>query len=323
MIDKEINKPKISVLMPVYNTKSEYLRKAIESVLNQTFTDIELIIINDNSTENVEDVIFSYKDERIIYIKNETNMTAAIVRNRGLEIARGEYISMVDSDDIATPTLLEELYNFLSKNKDYALAVGENEIIDENGIVCYWDIKRNLVYNRNEAFYYSYSDYLMKWATNINFFGDDFGSYQKLLLGNHIPNGYLIRKSIFEKIGFYKKEAPLEDYYIMLQIAKYAKMKFIPKTLFYYRWHSNNASHQTEKVRINGKITRRYEIEIVKKSKNPQIKKHMENYMKSFPKKHFIKIPFIFEVCKQKTLCVEKIILNFLGIDLVIKAKNI
>ena len=59
----------VSVIMPVYNTKEEYLRSAIESILNQTFTDFELIIVNDGSTNNVEDVVLSYKDERIKYLK--------------------------------------------------------------------------------------------------------------------------------------------------------------------------------------------------------------------------------------------------------------
>ena len=61
----------VSVIMPVYNTKEEYLRSAIESILNQTFTDFELIIVNDGSTNNVEDVVLSYKDERIKYFKQE------------------------------------------------------------------------------------------------------------------------------------------------------------------------------------------------------------------------------------------------------------
>ena len=65
--------PKVSVLMPVYNEKEEYLRSAIESILEQTFTDFEFIIINDGSTNNAKDIILSYKDNRILYIENEQN----------------------------------------------------------------------------------------------------------------------------------------------------------------------------------------------------------------------------------------------------------
>lgn len=320
---KKFEPPKISVLMPVYNTEEKYLRASIESVLNQTFTNLELIIINDNSSTNVEDIIFSYTDERIIYLKNEVNLTAGGARKEGFNISRGEYIAMVDSDDVAAPSLFEELYNFLSINEDYALVVADNKVIDYMGIICYWDIDRNVVYDINQAFYYSYTDFLMKWATNINFFSDDFGSYQKLLLGNHIPNGYLIRKSIFENFDFYTPDAPLEDYYIMFQIAKHAKMKFIPKPLFYYRSHPNNSIKQKDKFRMIAKMTRRHEMKLVEQSNNPQIKKYMRDYLNSFPKLHILKIPFILEVYKIITPCVEQTKIKLLGFLFVINTKKL
>ncbi len=115
---------KVSVIMAVYNTKESYLREAIESILNQTFKDFEFIIINDGSTNNCEDVIKSYKDERIKYIKQE-NQGAAASRNNGIKEATGEYIAIMDSDDIAYPNRFEEEVKFLDEHKDYAM-VGSN-----------------------------------------------------------------------------------------------------------------------------------------------------------------------------------------------------
>ena len=121
------NTKKISVIMPVYNTKEESLREAIESILNQTYTDFELIIINDGSTNNSEDVIKSYTDERIRYIKQD-NQGAAGSRNNGIKAAIGEYIAIMDSDDISYPNRLEEEVKFLDGHPDYAIVGSSAEI---------------------------------------------------------------------------------------------------------------------------------------------------------------------------------------------------
>lgn len=104
--------PKISCIMPAYNA-ARYIRIAIDSILSQTFDDFELIIINDGSTDETEKIIQSYDDSRIVYLKNETNLKLIKTLNRGIDIAKGEFISRMDSDDQAMPTLFEmELKEF-------------------------------------------------------------------------------------------------------------------------------------------------------------------------------------------------------------------
>src|SRR6185437_13087929 len=90
--------PAISVVMPTYNDGA-YLREAIDSILGQTFKDFEFIIINDGSTDDTEDIINSYRDNRIKYLKNETNCGNTVTRNRGRNAAMGKYIAIMDSDD--------------------------------------------------------------------------------------------------------------------------------------------------------------------------------------------------------------------------------
>ncbi len=124
----------VSVIMPVYNTKEEYLRAAIESILNQTFSDFEFIIINDGSTNNAEDVILSYKDERIKYLKQE-NQGIVGALNRGLEESRGEYIARMDSDDISYPERLEKQYNFLTENQDISILGANIRILPQNRVL--------------------------------------------------------------------------------------------------------------------------------------------------------------------------------------------
>ncbi len=126
--------PDISVIMAVYNS-SQFLEESIDSILNQTFDNFELIIIDDKSMDNSIDIIKKYmkNDSRIILIENENNLGAAAARNRGLKRARGTYIAIMDSDDISLPYRLERQLSFLENNENYFL-IGSNAIsIDEKG----------------------------------------------------------------------------------------------------------------------------------------------------------------------------------------------
>ncbi|MBO7244901.1 MAG: glycosyltransferase family 2 protein [Alphaproteobacteria bacterium] len=110
--------PKISVIMPVYNTKEIYLRPAIESVLNQTYTDFELIIIDNGSKKETVQILEQYKDNRIKLYRLEENLGPAGARNLGIENAKGEFIAFNDSDDISSLNRFEKQIEFFEKNKD-------------------------------------------------------------------------------------------------------------------------------------------------------------------------------------------------------------
>ena len=103
--------PKISVIIPVYNVE-KYLPKCLDSLINQTLSDIEIICINDCSTDNSLEILEEYasKDERIKIIDLKENQGAAAARNKGLEIAKGEYLGFVDPDDYVDLNFYEELY---------------------------------------------------------------------------------------------------------------------------------------------------------------------------------------------------------------------
>lgn len=117
--------PKVSVLMPVYNTKEEFLRESVESILNQTFNDFELIILDDGSSNDVETIVKSYNDLRIKFYKNEKNLGVAKTRNKLMELAQGKYCAWQDSDDISYPDRLKKQVNFLDKNTEISI-VGTN-----------------------------------------------------------------------------------------------------------------------------------------------------------------------------------------------------
>lgn len=117
--------PRVSVLTPIYNTNPTHLREMIESILNQTFTDFEFLILNDSpENQEIEKIVKSYKDKRIKYFKNETNIGISASRNKLLDMSRGEYIAIFDHDDISVPTRLEQQVAFLDKNPHIGVVSG-------------------------------------------------------------------------------------------------------------------------------------------------------------------------------------------------------
>jgi len=124
--------PKISVMMTVYNGE-RFLHEAIESVLSQTFSDFQLLIVDDGSTDGTQDIIRKYDDSRIRFITNTTNRGVSFAREQALQSAHGDYIAVLDADDIAYPERLALQIDYLEEHPDVGLVGSAYEIIDEEG----------------------------------------------------------------------------------------------------------------------------------------------------------------------------------------------
>lgn len=111
--------PKVSILIPTYNTNEEWLKASIESILAQTFQDFEIIILDDGSKISPKDLIRSFNDDRIKFYQNEKNLGIGKTRNKLLELANGKYGAFQDSDDISYLDRIEKQVNFLDNNPDY------------------------------------------------------------------------------------------------------------------------------------------------------------------------------------------------------------
>ncbi len=124
--------PKVTVLMPVYNGET-YLAEAIESILNQTFADFEFLIIDDGSTDTTWDILDNFNDTRITLVKNNQNMGITKTLNKGLQLARGNYVARMDANDICFPERLQRQKAFLDENLNFAMVGSWIEVIDEIG----------------------------------------------------------------------------------------------------------------------------------------------------------------------------------------------
>lgn len=209
--------PKISVLMPVYNTQENYLREAIESILSQTYRDFEFIILNDASTDaHVEHVVKSYDDPRIIYSVNETNLGISGTRNRLVEMARGEYLAVMDHDDISLPQRFEKEVACLESNPDIGVVSCFVEV---------WDDRRKTVWEIPEK------------SIDIK---------KTLLVHDCIPHPCaMIRKSVLveNNIWYESIYTPSEDYALFVRLINKTEFYNIQEVLCHYRNHSNNTTH--------------------------------------------------------------------------------
>lgn len=127
-----MQKSMVSVVMPAYNAQ-EYIEEAIDSVLKQTYSELELIIVDDGSTDNTLNIIKRINDHRVRVFENKKNMGIAYSTNRAIDNSQGEYIALMDDDDISLPGRLEKEVDFLEKNVDIDIVGGSAEIIDKYG----------------------------------------------------------------------------------------------------------------------------------------------------------------------------------------------
>ncbi len=268
-MERNIEKSIVSVLIPAYNHEN-FVQDTIKSIINQTYKNIELIVVDDGSKDNTWAKIQEMESEckkRFVNVHFETKQNEGTCKtfNKLLNLSNGEYVYIIASDDLAKPEAIEKEIDFLQKNPDYALCVGNSEFINTRNENCSW-------YENNHSFD-SFAKYYRYIRPNLDFNSSRFGEYDTFYLGNYMPNGYLIRKSIFEKTGLFTPEAPLEDYYLMLQISKYAKMKYIDEILFSYRQHSSNTINNKDKMLELTTKTLAYEHKL------------LENIDKDFPNK--------------------------------------
>lgn len=122
----------VSIIMPSYNT-AKYIKNSIESVLSQTYTNWELIIVDDCSTDDTSEIVKTIEDDRIIFFTNTENSGAAFSRNRALKIAKGRWIAFLDSDDLWYPEKLEHQLQFMKKN-GYKYSFTDYKIVMGNGV---------------------------------------------------------------------------------------------------------------------------------------------------------------------------------------------
>ena len=316
-------KPLVSILIAAYNHE-RFIEEAVRSLINQTYQNLELIIIDDGSQDETYQKILKLEPEcekRFVRVdfSSQKNIGVGLTLNRLIEKTAGEFIFIMASDDVAKPNVIETLVNFMVAHDDYVLAVGDNEFIDINSKRIGWD-KYSHSANIKKARYKTFGSYYRHARKDFDFLSKNFGTYETLVQGNYIPNGYLTRASAQKQRKQHTSEAPLEDWYMHLQLSKLGKYKYIDEVLFSYRIHGDNTFSKTEKMREMTLKTRLYEQKSVHQKGMEHLAEIFDKY--SVIKKTKFRIGKFVHFYKQIDLTHKTNILEVLGRQFVLKRKE-
>lgn len=201
---------KVSVLTPIYKTDERFLREAIESVLKQTFTDFEFLLLDDCPEDDREKVVRSYDDKRIVYLKNERNLGITASRNKLIDLAKGEYLAVFDHDDICRP-------------ERFAKEVAYLDAHPECGVVSGWT---------------------KPTCGGVNEYPeDDHGIKLAMMAGISMWHpASMIRKSALGDIRYETDFTPVEDYMLWMKLAPHTVFHNLRDVMIDYRWHESNTS---------------------------------------------------------------------------------
>ena len=228
----------VSIIIPVYNVE-KYLRQCLDSVINQTYKDIEIIVVNDCSPDNSLQIIKEYqqKDDRIVLVDLEKNGGVGLARKEGMKVAKGKYITFVDSDDWVKKDYIEVLYNSIIKyNTDVVFSKFER--YDNNS--------KNIINNKEKINYYN------KVICSINDKKNLILSEPKILINLIIKKDFIVANNIT-----FPKEVPGEDVLFILKlIAINSKIIYIKDTVYFYR-ENRDSSIMTD---INKKLNFDYDV---------------------------------------------------------------
>jgi len=214
--------PLVSVLMPAYNSE-KYIAEAIESILNQTYKNIELIIVDDASLDSTWHIIseFKRKDSRIVAVRNETNLYIAENRNKAISLANGKYIAWQDSDDVSYSHRIEKQVEFMEANPEVGICGGFLDFYFNNEIV--------------EHRKYFYSDKKLRKTV-----------FRQSPVAQ--PTA-IIRKECIDKVGMFNAEyPPAEDLDMSFRIGTHYKFANLQLPLIKYRVHLKSATSQKFKI---------------------------------------------------------------------------
>ena len=234
-MDKDI---KVSIVIITYN-RARFLPEAIESVLAQSFADWEMIVVDDASTDNTKEVVEKYCacDSRIKYYRNPENLNISKSRNRGMELAVGKYIAVLDSDDMwCDEEKIATQYSFLEEHPDHILVGGGVIVVDENGVE-----KKRYIDPQDDKD-------LRRIILSRNPFAQSTVMYN--------------RKAVLDLGGYDNALNGIEDYDLWLRIGSVAKFANINRHVLKYRVHGGNIS-VTDRLRLV-----EHNLSLVKKNKN-------------------------------------------------------
>lgn len=206
--------PLVTAIIPAYNGVSRYLEQAIQSVLGQTYRDIESIVVDDASTDETARLVLRHPEAR--YVRRPTNGGQAVARNDGARLAKGVYLAFLDQDDLWKPTIIEETVRIMEERPQVAAVHCDGYQVNEAGAILEYDAA-------------------MKHTVSIT----------QLLRGGHdaATSGTLFRKACFDTVGGYDEQLVVwEDIDLAIRLFQRFEIHHYPHPLYCHRLYARNVS---------------------------------------------------------------------------------
>lgn len=210
-------RPKVSVIIPCYNSE-KFLAAALESALAQTFTDLEVIVVDDGSTDGTASIVMAYGDDRRVRYLYQKNQGLSVARNVGIEAAGGEFIAFLDSDDLWVASKIARQVELLARDQDTILVFTDYSTFDSSGMIASRKLPKlpdgpllfSFLFSRNNFIY---------------------------------PSTVVLRRNIFHDVGYFDVSLnSIEDYDLWLRIVYKFKMVSIPEPMVKIRQHDSRVS---------------------------------------------------------------------------------
>ena len=263
----------ISVIIPTYNA-AKYIEETLQSVINQTYNNIEIIVVDDGSTDQTEAILQSYKDPRLVYIKQANSGGPAKPRNTGIAASKGEYIAIFDSDDLMTPNKLSIELEALKRTPNSAFCCSNYSMIDDKGCLITADLwETNKAYQKlNKTRKDSFGNILFRPGEIVN----------SILLHNFIASSsMLIRKNVFQSLGGFDETLQnTDDYDMWLRMSPLYSCICVPQALHHYRVREGNITSRGIHKLADGRTTvlKRHINKSSEKSTTLHVKKIIAKY---------------------------------------------
>lgn len=217
---------KVSIIVCGYN-EEKYVEECLLSLINQTYSDIEIIFIDDGSNDRTIDIVRKYEEKGIILLQNKKNSGSAYSRNAGMRIATGEYIGFLDADDVAVLNRIEIQVNYLNEHTEVGLVGGECDFIDKNGV---------LIRPSNRLIPHTIE-----------------GIRTSMLFGNVLPTGgVLFRRKIIDeyKVSFDEEFITSQDYKFWISCLRYCDARSLKTVVYHYRIGHGSKSEKNKNNNI-------------------------------------------------------------------------
>jgi len=226
-VSDDLRRPKISVCVPIYNGE-QYLQACINSILSQSYSDFELILVDDCSTDKSTEIIKTFSDSRIKHIENERNLGLVGNWNKCLEMSTGEYVCIFHQDDTMERTNLEKKVEVLNDNPGIGMVFSDTLIINQKG-----EIKSEHWFNPVEP--------------NIDFFRPGKSFFEMMFTNLNLVccPGVVARRECYEKIGGFDERLPFScDMEMWMRISLFYDVAYLSRPLIQYRFHETNLTNQ-------------------------------------------------------------------------------